>query len=134
MGGGGLYGRGAGNRTLHKSVNEWLLRFIDFNVQPGKKYKYRVRLVMDDPNNPNQNSHLLGKDLDPTVLNRLRDSNKSNGKKGLLTTFLKTKWSAPSLTIGIPLPGSVRLASAKPLTGNLFNEEPSATLLVVCQG
>jgi hypothetical protein len=117
------------NRTsLPKSVNDWLLRFIDFDVQPGKKYKYRVQLALDDPN---QGSHLMEpeRDLDPKVLNRLRESAKDRPGKRPVDVRL-TEWSAPSPTVGIPLSGSVRLASAKPLTGNLFNEEPLATLLV----
>ena len=32
------------------SPSHWLLRFFDFSVTPGKKYKYRVQLVMLDPN------------------------------------------------------------------------------------
>ena len=36
--------------TVAKGVDFWLLRFFDFSVQPGKRYKYRVRLVLADPN------------------------------------------------------------------------------------
>ena len=58
-GGEGGYGRGGGGggmrsatqkTTVAKGVDFWLLRFFDFSVEPGKRYKYRVRLVLADPN------------------------------------------------------------------------------------
>ena len=36
--------------TVNRRRPHWLLRFFDFSVEPGKKYKYRVQLVMLDPN------------------------------------------------------------------------------------
>ena len=30
-----------------------LIRFFDMNVEPGKVYRYRVRVFLEDPNNPN---------------------------------------------------------------------------------
>src|SRR4051794_525265 len=44
-------GTAAGQQsTLVKDVDFWLLRFFDYTVEPGKKYKYRVKLVLSDPN------------------------------------------------------------------------------------
>ncbi len=44
-------GQAAGQHTtLTKGVDYYLLRFFDFSVEPGKKYKYRVKLVIQDPN------------------------------------------------------------------------------------
>jgi hypothetical protein len=40
-----------------------------------------------------------------------------------------TEWSKPSVTVSIPLAGSVKVASAKPATDK-FNDEPTAVLLV----
>lgn len=42
----------AGNAraSLPKGVDYLLFRFFDFTVEPGKKYKYRVKLVMSDAN------------------------------------------------------------------------------------
>ena len=52
--GGGGYAGGGGRGGLgadgEPPVPHWLLRFFDFSVEPGKKYKYRVRLAMLDPN------------------------------------------------------------------------------------
>ena len=52
---------------LAERQDHLLLRFFDFTVEPGKKYKYQVQLVLADPNYPipeNQNA------LAPEVLDR----------------------------------------------------------------
>jgi hypothetical protein len=122
----GGYGRGGmmaggGSRsatqkaTLAKGVDFWLLRFFDFSVQPGKRYKYRVKLVLADPNyglTPNL--------LAPTVLDR----------KDRKDHRFVEEWSEPTPTVGIPLAGSVRLVQVKPEVEGKYNEEPAAKLLV----
>jgi hypothetical protein len=131
--GGSSYFRGGEGGTatgvLPRGVDSWLLRFIDFSVEPGKKYKYRVRLVLNDPNNYYVYTNVERKTLDSKVLNRLRESAKNRPDKTPLPIRL-ADWSEPSPTVGIPLAGSVRLAAAKIPAGKLFNEEPTATLLV----
>lgn len=100
--------------TLSRGVDYWLLRFMDFTVEPGKKYKYRVKLILRDPN--------FGVDknfLAPAVLDR----------KQSIARYVDD-WSEPSPTVGIPLAGSVRLAEAKPKSEKLYNDEPSVNLLV----
>lgn len=137
MGGEGELGRGARfggeggmntTGTLPKGVDSWLLRFIDFTVEPGKKYKYRVRLVLSDANHVDNNPQLLVSSLDSAVRTRQKESAKISPTKRPLTYRL-ADWSEPTPTVGIPLKGSVRLASVKPPAGK-FYDEPSATLLV----
>ena len=96
----------------------WLLRFFDFSVTPGKKYKYRVQLVMLDPN---QN---VGLDhLDSAVISRVRKA------KAAKKSYLLTEWSKPSRAVSIPLAGAVYVASAKPASDRA-NDEPTTKLLV----
>jgi hypothetical protein len=120
-GGRGGYGGGGGMRsmtqktTVAKGVDFWLLRFFDFSVEPGKRYKYRVRLVLADPNY-GQPPNLLA----PTVLDR---KNRTDHR-------FVDDWSEPSPTVGIPLAGSVRLVQVKPQAEGKINEEPAAKLLV----
>lgn len=131
-GGPGMYRGGAGGvtaGTLPKNVDSWLLRFIDFSVEPGKKYKYRVRLVMDDANSTVLNPQLLTSTLDSSVLNRQREAGKTRPDKKA-PTYRLTDWSEPTPTVGIPLSGSLRLASVKVPSGKSFNDEPAAELLV----
>lgn len=50
----GGYGPGMGgygmNPELRRPVPYYLLRYFDFDAEPGKSYQYRIRLVMRDPN------------------------------------------------------------------------------------
>ena len=41
-GGGGFGGRGGFDANGEPQAPHWLLRFFDFSVEPGKKYRYRV--------------------------------------------------------------------------------------------
>ncbi len=124
--GGYRAGRSDRDRTaLPPGVTDVLLRFFDFNVQPGKKYKYRVRLVLSDPN---QDPDVRSQWLDPVVLERIeKQKAKNNGEP---VVYRMTAWSKPSATIGIPFAGSVRLADAKAASDRVFNDEPSVDLLV----
>jgi hypothetical protein len=92
-----------------------------------------VGLVLDDPNSTVNNPQLVTTTLDGSVVKRLREVPKVKDglKKGQpVHTIRYADWSEPSPTVGIPLAGSVRLASAKPSAAKLSNDEPSATLLV----
>ena len=85
---------GPGQGTpLSRGVDYKLFRFVDFTVQPGKRYKYRVKLVLQDPNFNVDKSF-----LSPEVLDR-------NPK----VSRVVEAWSEPSPTVGIPLAGGVRL-------------------------
>jgi hypothetical protein len=114
MSGGGL--RPATQKTtVAKGVDFWLLRFFDFSVEPGKRYKYRVKLVLADPNYGLQ-ANLLA----PSVLDR----------KDRKDHRFVEDWSEPSATVGIPLAGSVRLVQVKPQAEEGINQEPAAKMLV----
>lgn len=127
-----MMGRGAGGTltTLPRGVTDWLLRFFDFTVEPGKKYQYRVRLVMSDPN---RNPMLERKTLSSEVLNRINEATAAAKKidpKRKAPPIRYTEWSEPSPTVGIPLAGSVQIAEAKPASGKTFNEEPTSKLMI----
>lgn len=119
---GGRGGRG-GYRMLARDVPYWLLRFFDFNVEPGKKYQYRIKLALSDVNDTSSSAsgRILPKDaLDSTVLDRQKEKKK----------VLFTDWSGPSPTVGIPLSGDVLIADAKGVSEKLSNDEPSVAMLV----
>jgi hypothetical protein len=65
-------------------------------------------------------------------MNRIRDENQAAKKAGRASAqpIRFTEWSEPSPTVGIPLAGGVQVAEAKSPTGKLFNDEPTAKLLV----
>jgi hypothetical protein len=110
----------------------WLLRFFDFSVHPGKKYRYRVRMALLDPNQ-NFGNHVVSLDsLDKDVLARVKKeklARKPRPGAPPPTPYRLTEWSKPSAAVSIPLAGSVRVASAK-APSDRFNDEPTTTLLV----
>ena len=127
-GGASYRGGSGGTATQHTylppGVDFYLLRFFDYTVEPGKKYKYRVRLVLADPN-----YNMPAAELAPAVLDRQAKEAKAHNNQRLFFRTIET-WSEPSPTVGIPMAGSVRLADVKIPSAEKFNDEPSATLLV----
>lgn len=122
-------GRSGGSGLLAKDVSYWLLRFFDFDVEPGKKYKYRVQLVLADVNNvsPSTSGRMVDKDaVEKEVLNRI--------SKMKIPGIRYTEWSEPSPTVGIPLAGDVRVAGAKAANESLYNDEPRLDLMVTSFG
>jgi hypothetical protein len=108
-------------------VPHWLLRFFDFSVQPGKKYKYKVRLALLDPNQ-SYGARFVNVDwLDSEALDRVKAAKATRGSK---TPVRRTDWSEPSRTVSIPLAGNVSVASARPPVEQSFTDEPRAGLLV----
>ena len=93
---------------LEEEIEEHgLFRFLDFNVEPGKFYRYRFRLQLYNPNF----------DLDLMYLQRvnLRDD-----------PYLLTEWSEPSEVIGVPPDARPLLASVKPAPAGRVTMEPKA--------
>ncbi len=66
----------------NKPVEYLLLRFFDFSVEPGTLYRYRVALLLDNPNHGKESQFLANSDL---------------SKKPWITT----PWSEPSNVIGV---------------------------------
>jgi hypothetical protein len=124
-GGGGL---AAGQHTsLTKGVDYYLLRFFDFSVEPGKKYQYRVKLALQDPN-----FNMPQGVLDAAVLDRqAKEAAAAKAAKTDKPWYRKVeKWSDPSPAVGIPMAGNVRLAETKIPSADKLNDEPVVKLLV----
>lgn len=131
-GGGGGYGRGgetggrggmsAGGEFQFSDAPYVMLRFFDFTVQPGKRYRYRVRLMLRDVNAKGQVSI---NHLDKEVRQRVSEQRNDGKPKPRLT-----EWSEPSKIISIPAAGDVLVATVKPGSTRTANAEPSVDLLV----
>lgn len=105
-------------------LDYYLLRFFDLTVEPSKTYKYRVKVVIADPN-----YDMPANTLAPAVLDRQADAAKANnGRKPVYR--VAESWSDPSPTVGIPIGGRIRLAGVKVAPADMFNAEPSASLLI----
>jgi hypothetical protein len=120
-------GAGTARTSLPKGVDNLLFRFFDFTVEPGKKYKYRVKLVLSDAN-----YNVPDNVLAPAVLDRHRQESQAAKAKNSTRQDIRMieAWSDPTSTVGIPLSGNVKLVDVKLPSGDKVNDEPSAQLLV----
>lgn len=87
-----------------------LFRFFDFDVEPGKSYRYRVRLMLENPN--------FGVDarfLETEELGKIK--------------WIETGWSAPTEVISIPR--DTRMLAVDVSPSRRPGDDPSATLLMV---
>lgn len=86
-----------------------LFRFFDMHVQPGKHYRYRVKLMLDNPN------------YDLGVQYLAEESFREE-------RWLVTEWSEPTGLISVPRDARVLLGSVKPPPGGRVTREPKATV------
>ena len=121
--------RGAMGADMMPPVSDWLLRFFDFSVEPGKKYKYRVRMVLQDPNQSSGQRVVFMNTLDPSVSDRIK-AEKAARRRPPPVPYRLTEPSKPSRTVSIPLAGTVRVASADAANERSSNSEPDIMLLV----
>jgi len=122
-GGGGMMGGmmggmggGGGGAAFSGQIPEFkLVRFFDFNATPGHVYKYRVKLLLEDPNHPNINvtkdyrQHVAPplRSLDQDVVDRLAGLNDGNGDPTHRLFFRETEWSDPTEGVYVPVPTQV---------------------------
>jgi hypothetical protein len=104
-----------------------MFRFFDTNVEPGKRYRYRVKLALADVN-ANVPRHFL----DRKVSDRLPPLPTTVSANAPIKSAkpVMTEWSEPSPIVAIPMAGEVRLALATPPNDRQFNGESTAKLLV----
>jgi hypothetical protein len=102
--GGGGMGRSSGPSEFDIDIPVKMVRFFDFTVQPGRQYRYRVRLVLADVNQaPGVERRYLAREVAERI-----DAQKEPRPIRL------APWSDPSPVISIPMAGSVSIVDAKP--------------------
>lgn len=117
-------------------VKHKMVRFFDFRAEVGKSYKYRVRVVLEDPNRPRDpkadpNKRILADD----VVQRLKEVEasdaeytKSTGKRRR-TYYVKTDWSEPSNVVTIQPPGGIIAGKVEPArTTRVSSDGPEVEL------
>jgi hypothetical protein len=88
---------GMGGSYMAVAVPKYkLVRMTDFSVEPGRKYRYRVNVVVDDPNNPRLSTAPGRAALADAVRERL---DTEEGKRQYRTA---DEWSAPSDVVSMP--------------------------------
>ncbi len=84
-----------------------LIRFFDMEVEPGHVYRYRVRLFIEDPNNPNTDPANGAisypprrRTLSMKVIDRLNKQQADSKTKNAY--YVITNWSDPSDPVSLP--------------------------------
>lgn len=109
--GGNLFG--GSTTTLEAEADYKLVRFFDFGIQAGHVYRYRIRLVIEDPNYPEERSldpdlSILKNEVFTRVVGmRAEDEKKPANKEGVKprTFYRFTDWSVASAPAYAPYPG-----------------------------
>jgi len=92
-----------------------MIRFFDFNVEPNRIYRYRVRFVVEDPNFPRLETFKVNtssmKSETVVRVQQMEDAYRAevlkmgtNKKVLIRDSKLSSKWSKPSSTISLTLP------------------------------
>jgi len=76
-----------------------LLRYIDFNLRPGKFYVYRFQLVMENPNYQVEEKYLVN-------------------SQSAQDQYIFTDWSVPTKPVEMPYDTKIFLGKVDPISGN----------------
>jgi hypothetical protein len=144
-GGYGGYGGGYGQSMAMMAPPKYkMLRFTDTNVQPGRKYRYKVQVLLYDPNHPFLGDPMMGvmgviapnpASLAPEVQTRIKqldaaDAAKSKERGSTYRTFwVESPWSEPSAVV--ELPPKNRILATKVEAGGTSRVTSQATKQVV---
>lgn len=110
-GSGGDYGASFGAAQEQTVVKYKMVRFFDLTAEPGKSYRYRVAVVLEDPNHPeNPQAAPNTRHLDPAVAKRVQEveakdaETSSRTGEPTRTFYRQTEWSEPSNVVTVAEP------------------------------
>jgi hypothetical protein len=136
----------------YRPVSKKLVRFVDFEAQPGHKYRYCVTLVLDDPNRPlDPASEPDPTSLDEKVRERVKTAEQAEEKKAeelkkaggdpadarQYYSYIKSPVSEPSEVVTMPSSEwfyageSVPAATITINGATIATNEPSSKVLAV---
>jgi hypothetical protein len=127
-------GRGAGqyqnlpDKPWDMKTKYYLFRYFDSSVEPGHRYRYRVRLALADVNSDSPERRVAERYLDKTVTDRKAQGPKDN--RGRPKPYRFTDWSEPSPVAAVPQPGLIYMAKVNPAIAANPNSEPEALVLI----
>ncbi len=126
----GGYGMPGMPGVMQPAVKYKMIRFFDLNAEPGRTYRYRVRVMLEDPNRPqNKAAEPNPRILDQAVVERLAKVTaddedflrKNPDKRPRRTSWLYTEWSEPSEPVTVVSPAEFVAGGA---TGPRFIKIP----------
>jgi hypothetical protein len=114
-------GMGGAARMAGPPADYKLFRFYDFQVEPNKKYKYRIKLFLIDPNHP-LNPQMAPQPgyLEDAVITRIKKIDANDAQAPATngvpqrTFWVETDWSEWSDVVSIPPQYEVLAGSATP--------------------
>lgn len=116
--GAGRYGPGGYNQA---ATDYYLFRFFDFNVEPGKRYRYRVRLVLMNPNRAVEDRYLSEEVLTKKRPIVERSEKKAEDNAAEAAAIMREwfivesdDWSEPSDVISVPRDSRLLVVSVQP--------------------
>lgn len=103
MAGPGMSGMYPGMVATETTTKYKLVRFFDFTAEPGKVYRYRVQLLIEDPNHPeNPALDVSPRMLTDEVAKRVAEVQAKEPQQGRRQHFyLRTEWSEPSEPVSL---------------------------------
>ena len=108
MGGDETYNRGP-------VAENKLVRFYDMNAVPGRIYRYRVQVLIEDPNHPNANPNLeFGAQKAPHPRTLAPEVKQRIANLAATDFYRYTEWSEPTDPVSIPQLASVIAGSVEP--------------------
>jgi hypothetical protein len=117
-----------------------LVRFFDLSAKPGRKYRYRVQVLVEDPNRPQMERMAPDERfLDDDVKTRIKEVEAREKADNRRYYFVRTAFSDPSEVISLDLDatalvGTVEAARSVSLPnfdGTMPTAEPSGELISV---
>jgi hypothetical protein len=101
-----------GSAFMGKMAKYKLIRFTDFTVEAGRKYRYRAKVVVNDPNNPSS-PHVAPNPA--SLADDVRKRLATEEAAGTLRTYRASdEWSVPSEVVSLPLPGKYLAGEVTP--------------------
>jgi hypothetical protein len=135
MDGSGYPGMGGmGMPTRGPKAEYLLVRFFDLRVMPGRKYRYRIQVLVEDPNHPRDPRYdPKERTLDDAVKVRLKEVEAEEAKADNQRIYYRrSEWSAPSGIVTVEAPsmtfaGEVQLpTTARTIEGSPGDRYTSA--------
>jgi hypothetical protein len=125
---------GMGMQTRGPKAEYLLVRFFDLRVMPGRKYRYRIQVLVEDPNHPRDpRFDPKERTLDDTVTARLKEVEAEEAKADNQRIYYRrSEWSEPSEVVAVKIPsmtfaGKVELpTTARTIEGSPGNRYNSA--------
>ncbi|MFL2870812.1 MAG: hypothetical protein ACJZ8O_08680, partial [Pirellulaceae bacterium] len=114
--GGGMGGMGGSESYNRGPVAEnKLVRFYDMNAVPGRIYRYRVQVLIEDPNHPNSNPSLeFGAQKAPHPRTLSPEVKQRIANLAATDFYLFTDWSDATEPVTVPQLASVIAGSVEP--------------------